>query len=381
MPQLKGNVMSGLATGETKILVLHVDDDRFILAVSKQILEAGGKFQVETASSVEEAFQKLQAQPFDAIVSDYEMPQKNGLVFLEELRRQKNEVAFVMFTGKGREEVAVKALNLGADRYINKNGDTEAVYCELIHALTFIVERKKAQYMLLENAKKISQLNEKLRVVGSLTRHDVRNRLTALNGHVYLLKKKLAADPYAMQHLCDVEVASKQIAELLEFAHLYERLGVEKLKFVDVEEYVNDAIALFSDLNGITVTNNCQNLIVLADSLLRQIFYNLIENTIKHGGNSTHVCFYYQEEPTQFKLIYEDNGKGVLDEQKHALFEECTDGKLHHGLYVVRRICEAYNWTVQECGRYGQGAQFIVCIPKPLVKNSVKSAVSVVART
>ena len=95
-----------------------------------------------------------------------------------------------MFTGRGREEVAVKALNLGADRYINKNGDPEAVYCKLAYAITKIVERKKARMQLLEDAKKINQLNEKLRVVGSLTRHDIRNKLTALNGQVYLLKKK-----------------------------------------------------------------------------------------------------------------------------------------------------------------------------------------------
>lgn len=123
-------------TPQQRILVLHVDDDPLILSTSKQILEAEGKIQVEVASCVDEAFKKLDTQPFEAIISDYEMPKKNGLQFLEEIRKQKNEVAFVMFTGRGREEVAVKALNLGADRYINKNCDPETVYCELSYALT-----------------------------------------------------------------------------------------------------------------------------------------------------------------------------------------------------------------------------------------------------
>lgn len=91
------------------------------------------------------------------------MPNKNGLQFLEEIRQLKNEIAFVMFTGRGREEVAVKALNLGADRYINKNGDPETVYCELGYAISKIVERKKAGRMLISDVKKINALNEKLR--------------------------------------------------------------------------------------------------------------------------------------------------------------------------------------------------------------------------
>ena len=169
------------------------------------------------------------------------MPKKNGLQFLEEIRKQKNEVAFVMFTGRGREEVAVKALNLGADRYINKNGDPETVYCELSYALTKIVERKKARRMLIEDAKKINTLNEKLRVVGSLTRHDVRNKLSGLNAHIFLLKKKINANPDTSKHILGIELAAKQIIELLDFSCIYEKLGAEELKYIDVEACINEA--------------------------------------------------------------------------------------------------------------------------------------------
>jgi DNA-binding NtrC family response regulator len=64
--------MSCKSSGDSNstILVLHVDDDPFILEVSKQILEFEGSFQVETASSVDEAMEKLGTPPFDAIVSD-----------------------------------------------------------------------------------------------------------------------------------------------------------------------------------------------------------------------------------------------------------------------------------------------------------------------
>ncbi len=97
-------------TEKRPIRVLHVDDEAVFLKVAKQCLEMQGLFQVETASSVEEAMEKMKKKTFDTIVSDYVMPGKNGLEFLKDLRDSGNDVPFIIFTGKGREEVAIKAL-------------------------------------------------------------------------------------------------------------------------------------------------------------------------------------------------------------------------------------------------------------------------------
>ena len=125
--------------------ILHVDDDIYILDVSKKILEIEGKFEVDKASSVEEAFQKMGQKKYDAVISDYEMPRQDGLTFLKLLREQQNNIPFVLFTGKGREDVAIKALNLGSDAYINKIGDPETVYGELSDALVKTIERKQSK--------------------------------------------------------------------------------------------------------------------------------------------------------------------------------------------------------------------------------------------
>jgi len=120
-----------LTDTESFLRVLHVDDDECFLKISTQILEMDGKIEVETATSVDEALENLKQFHYDVVVSDYEMPGKNGLQFLEELKKLSKSPPFILFTGKAREEVAVKALNLGAFRYLNKNGDPEAVYTEL----------------------------------------------------------------------------------------------------------------------------------------------------------------------------------------------------------------------------------------------------------
>jgi PAS domain S-box-containing protein len=136
---------------KSSIRVLHVDDDLSILEISKQILMDMGNFEIDSACCVDEAFKKLSTKQYDVIISDYEMPQKDGLQFLKELREQKNDIPFMLFTGKGREEVAIKALNPGADGYYNKQGNPETVYGELCHFLRSAVEKKVVKESLRKN--------------------------------------------------------------------------------------------------------------------------------------------------------------------------------------------------------------------------------------
>ncbi|MFW6117825.1 MAG: response regulator, partial [Thermoproteota archaeon] len=137
-----------------QIRVLHMDDDRGFLKTASQMLELQG-FEVDTVTSVEEALKKLTAESFDVVVSDYLMPDRNGLEFLEELRERGSRVPFIVFTGKGKEEVAMRALNLGADRYLQKHGDPETVYGELAHSIRKAVERLVIREKLREREKRM----------------------------------------------------------------------------------------------------------------------------------------------------------------------------------------------------------------------------------
>ena len=154
--------VTDLAAAKKKsvIRVLHVDDDSSIREISKLILMEMGSFDIDNACCVDEAFKKLSTEQYDVVISDYEMPQKDGLQFLKELREQQNDIPFVLFTGKGREDVAVKALNLGADSYINKQGSPETVYCELAHAINNIAEQKKSKKALVESELKYRTMVE-----------------------------------------------------------------------------------------------------------------------------------------------------------------------------------------------------------------------------
>ncbi len=234
----------------------------------------------------------------------------------------------------------------------------------IIGSSTDISEQKWMQEIFNDAIGKVVELNEKLQVVGSLTRHDIRNKLAAVNGRIYLLKKRLDGNTEAALQLQEMESAAKQMLRILEFERIYEQVGVEELQYIDVERHLSEAVSLFSDLKGAEIINECHGLTALADSLLRQVFYNLIDNTLKYGEKVSRIRVHYKEEENQLKLTYEDNGVGIPEEIKSNLFREGFGKGTGYGLYLMKRICEAYGWTIQETGIHGQGAQFTMIIPR-----------------
>jgi len=227
-----------------------------------------------------------------------------------------------------------------------------------------ITERKEAEEKLDEMMNEVVTINEKLGVVGRLTRHDARNKLSVIANNVYLAKQKLAANHSSLEYLGGIESAIDQMEKLFDFARTYEMLGVEELSYMNVEKNVDEATMLFSGLDGAKLVNECKGLTVMADSLLRQLFYNLIDDTLKHGEKVSQIRVYYEEGEDQLKLVYEDDGVGIPEDEKEKIFKEGYGKNTGYGLYLITKICEAYGWTIRETGVPGKGAQFTMTIPK-----------------
>ncbi|MDH7510534.1 MAG: response regulator [Methanolinea sp.] len=123
------------------ITVLFVDDEPALLDVSKLYLEKTGDIKIDTCYSAEQALECLGSRTYDAIVSDYEMPGMNGIAFLKTVRNLGIETPFIIFTGRGREQIVIEALNSGADFYLQKGGDPRSQFAELVHKIRLAVER------------------------------------------------------------------------------------------------------------------------------------------------------------------------------------------------------------------------------------------------
>lgn len=140
------------------IAVLYVDDEPSMLDIGKLFLEKTGQFSVETVTSAAEALERLKSQPCDVVVSDYLMPNMDGLEFLKILRKEYPVLPFIIFTGKGREEVAIAAFENGADFYIMKGADPQAQFVDLALKIKKSVEQRNAAQALYESESRFRQL-------------------------------------------------------------------------------------------------------------------------------------------------------------------------------------------------------------------------------
>jgi len=138
-----GSPLPGLA--ETTIRILYVDDEPDLLEIGKHFLERAGTFSVTVCSSAEEGFRALECQSFDAIVSDYQMPEMDGITFLKELRHRGDRTPFILFTGRGREEVVIEAYEQGVDHYVQKGGGPRAQFIDLAHKIRCSVEKYRIE--------------------------------------------------------------------------------------------------------------------------------------------------------------------------------------------------------------------------------------------
>ena len=133
------------------ISILYVDDEPALLEVTKMFLERMGTFSVTTALSAAAAQDCLASRRFDAIVCDYQMPVCDGIEFLQRIRSTDPLTPFILFTGKGREEIAIKAINNGATFYLQKGGDVKTQFAELAHRLRISVAAARAEEDLQKN--------------------------------------------------------------------------------------------------------------------------------------------------------------------------------------------------------------------------------------
>jgi len=133
------------------ISVLYVDDESALLEVTKDFMERGGEFRVDTATSARETIEKLKVERYDALVADYQMPEMDGIELLKYLRPRCNGIPFILFTGKGGEDVAIEALNAGVDFYIQKGGSPGIRFAELETKIRSAVARRQSEKALRQS--------------------------------------------------------------------------------------------------------------------------------------------------------------------------------------------------------------------------------------
>jgi CheY-like chemotaxis protein len=125
------------------IAVLLVDDDPSLFNITRILLEKEGEISVDLCNSGYEALEILKNKSYDAIVSDYGMPEMNGIDFLREVKRRYPSVPFIMFTGQGTEQTAIDTFMSGGDSYVSKRSEPARVFNELKRVILHVTGEKK----------------------------------------------------------------------------------------------------------------------------------------------------------------------------------------------------------------------------------------------
>jgi PAS domain S-box-containing protein len=143
---------------QSRIRVLHVDDEpEFAETAAAFIEREDDRLAVETAGSAEEGLARLADEAFDCVVSDYDMPGRNGIEFLDAVRADHPDLPFVLFTGTGSEEVASEAISAGVTDYLQKERGTDQ-YAILANRIANVVEGHRSRRGLEARKRRLETL-------------------------------------------------------------------------------------------------------------------------------------------------------------------------------------------------------------------------------
>jgi signal transduction histidine kinase len=208
----------------------------------------------------------------------------------------------------------------------------------------------------------LTHANNKLNLLSNITRHDILNQLTAFGMYLELMKTSVS-DKKILECIEMEEKVSETIREQILFTRDYQEIGVVTPQWYNVKKTILAATAPLP-LSSDTLTINIDNLSVYADPLLGKVFYNLVENGLRHGEGLTRITFSCTPPDTNgITLVCEDNGTGVPPQYKEAIFNRQHFRHTGFGLFLSREILAISGLSIRETGEPGKGARFEITVP------------------
>jgi PAS domain S-box-containing protein len=205
--------------------------------------------------------------------------------------------------------------------------------------------------------------NKKLTLLSGITRHDIKNQLMALKSFIYLSKDNLDNPGQLAGYLNKEAMIADTIERQINFTHDYENLGVKSPAWQNIDAIVNSAVSQHP-LREIRIETVCPGVEIYADPLLEKVFFNLIDNALKYGGqNLTSIRITSEVVQNGLVISVRDDGGGIPADDKKKLFER---GFGHHtglGLFLSREILSITGITITETGEPGKGARFEILVP------------------
>ncbi|WP_435332941.1 response regulator [Haloarchaeobius sp. TZWWS8] len=209
-----GETLSGATSAAETVQVLLVDDEEEFLDLTTTFLEREAPgIQVTKASTASEALERLRTQSFDCVVSDYDMPVCDGLELLAAVREHDPALPFVLFTGKGSEEIASKAITAGVTDYLQKGGKDQ--YTLLANRVKTLAEKRRVEITLERRMQAIEAAREGIGLLDGKGQYIYLNRAYA-SMHGYGVSELLGRSWEVLSTDRDIDVFNREILPELE---------------------------------------------------------------------------------------------------------------------------------------------------------------------
>lgn len=206
----------------------------------------------------------------------------------------------------------------------------------------------------------VREANKKLNLLNSITRHDVANQLTAMRGYVELAAMK-KPDPAVLDFLAKIGQTADTIERQIAFTRAYQELGIHAPVWFDLETVIRK-----SENAAVPVrfSGTCRSVSILADPMLERVFFNIMDNAIRHGKRVTGIAVRCEREPDGLLVIVEDDGVGIKQHEKEKIFAKGYGKNTGFGLFLAREILAITGIAIRETGVFGNGARFEMYIPR-----------------
>ena len=375
---------------DKKPTVLIIDDEQDLREMLSFTLTRAG-YNVLTAENGKLGVETAAKEDVDVIISDIKMPEMDGITVLGKVKEIKPQIEVIMATGFGTMETAIESLRKGAFDFIHKPYNMDELLALVIKACE--TKKLKTQVISLQQMDKLK--DEFLSIVS----HELKTPLASISGAIQLLMDDEGVDEEALlknnsqenQKLLkmisrNADKIRRLIDNLLDFAKM--EAGFWELKIVDLKmSEIMDEIPI--TVKPVASVKNIE--VVMGTSLSGQKFdfekmlfkgdldqigrviVNFVTNAVKYTQENGKVCVWAEKTGSEIKVVVEDNGKGIAEENLKKVFDKFFRVDQHLkkleagfglGLAICKKIIELHKGKLwAESDGLGKGSRFIFTIP------------------
>lgn len=366
-------------------MILIVDDAPENIISLKKVLEVNG-FEVDTASSGEEALKKILKKSYVLIILDVQMPEMDGFEVAEAISgysKAKETAIIFLSAASANVNLITRGYSSGGLDYISKPVDMNVL---LLKVKTFyrIYEQSRAlnemQTKLLEEIEFRKEAERKKDEFISIASHELKTPMTSIKGYIQLLERSLNKEDLETTRIRlhkvqnQVEKLNLLVADLLDIS----KIESGKLKFnkkyfsfdkildhiVEIMQHANPKVK-FIKKGGIDTE-------IFGDEMrIEQVIINFMTNAIKYAPDSDEVHITAERRGDEIYFSVRDFGIGMAKEHQHQIFgkfyrvEETSEQfqGLGIGLYICLEIIERHGGKIGVTSEPGEGSEFYFTIP------------------